>query len=62
MVMKILLVKPACSGRSTDIALESSESRSSYVYKINDTQFLEGGGGGVINHHSKIPGYFPDYV
>ena len=27
MVMKILLVKPACSGHSTDIALEGSESQ-----------------------------------
>ena len=45
MVMKILLIIPACSGRSTDIALESSESQDlrTYVYKINDIQNFGGG-------------------
>ena len=44
MVMKILLVKPACSGRSTDIALGSSESQDlrmhtrSMIFKV----FLRG--------------------
>ena len=32
MAMKILLVKPACSGCSTDIALESSESQDVHMY------------------------------
>ena len=49
MVMKILLVKPACSGRSTDITLENSDSQDLRMYTrsmIFNFLFFGGGGGG----------------
>ena len=47
MVMKILLVKPACSGRSADIALESSESQDLRMYTRSAIfNFWKGEGGG----------------
>ena len=49
MVMKILLVKPVCSGRSTDMALESSGSQDLRMY-TRSMIFEIFGGRGVIQY------------